>query len=159
TAYLHTFYADALALCAFFALTGFGLLLALSRDPSPRQFLAFTICSALYITSKSQHSFAGVVIVVFLIFQATKAAGKWRSLPFVCAAALACLTALMIRTVPEDYRADPFFSVVFYDVIEHSEQTAADLAALGLTEAHLVARGMYAFENRWPANDVPWKIQ
>src|SRR5262249_18990815 len=65
---------------------------------------------------------------------------------------------LMISTVPELYKADNFFSMVFFEVIPKSPDAIATARELGLDKTHLVAKGMYAFESRWPASDIGWKI-
>lgn len=159
TAYFHSFYADAAAVPAFIALSGLTLLLGLSKNPTTLHICAAGCAAALYVTSKTPHSFAGIPVAAFLILQSLRLTRSGRIAAIACAGALLAATVGMYRLTPEIYSVDPFFSIVFYEIVGRSAHPEHDLVALGLGPEHAAARGMYTYEDRWPANDVPWKLQ
>ena len=159
TAYFHSFYADAAAVPAFVSLTGLTLLLALRKNPSAADICAAGCAAVLYVTSKTPHSFAGIPVAAFLMLQWLRLTRSGRVAACACAGALLAATIGMHRSTPEVYSVDPFFSVVFYEIVGRSENPERDLAALGLGREHAAAKGMYTYQDRWPANDVPWKLQ
>ena len=153
-----TFYTDAAAVSAFFALCGLTLFLAARKDAAAIEVCVAGCAAGLYVTSKTQHAFAGIPVAAFLVVQSVRMAGRGKIAARCLAAGLVIATIAMHQTTPEVYSIDPFFSVVFYEIVGHSQQPERDLAALGLGPEHAAAKGMYTYQDQWPANDVTWKL-
>lgn len=100
-----------------------------SRRLAPRAMLAvFVAASALFITAKPQYAPCGVVLAAMAAFWTTS--GKVRLA--VCLSLLALSIGWTVFGQPKTFRNWNLFNLVFYDVLKHSPDQAADMQALGI---------------------------
>jgi hypothetical protein len=152
---LNSFYMDTAAI-VFFFLTA--VLLARWLAWGRRADLTgFLICAALMIASKAQHAPIGFV------FAALLAMGPAAGLPRIPIAAraylsiaLVALSLLSLKATPWFYTADPIFSTVFYSILPHSKDPAAELRSLGLDESMVKYIGKFAYSEGSPTSDRDW---
>lgn len=160
--YLNSFYMDAASM-VFVLLTA---VLATAAILRPRAWMpiAFAGAGALLALSKTQH-----VITAFLFAglaawfacrgfreRQLRAAISWT------ASAVAILAAGVVTLVlaPEDYKAEPFYSVIFYNLVPAAHDKVAKAAALGelgLPASDLPLAGTHAYSPGSPVTQPAWR--
>jgi hypothetical protein len=163
--YLNSFYMDAASM-VFLLLTS---ALATAGILRPRTWvaLAFGVSGVLLALSKTQHVFTSFLFAVLAGWLAVRAfRGKGRRLGTtiqqaaawtVSAVAILAGTVATLELAPKDYKAEPFYSVIFYNLIPASEDHAAALAELGLPPADLPLVGTHAYSLDSPVTQPAWR--
>jgi hypothetical protein len=144
-AMFNTFYMDTAALLGLLALAVGFLRTANGIAPAPSRWLMLAGALVL-ITSKTQHALVGVCFIVALSLPrirnltglSSRAAG-------VAVLVLATAIGASLYWVPGYYRVLGAYNVIFYEILPHSKNVAADLASLGLDDSYRPYIGSYAF--------------
>jgi hypothetical protein len=157
--YLNSFYMDAASL-VFLLLTA---ALATAAILRPRRWIAiaFSAAGVLLAVSKTQHVFTAAFFGAFaawLAWQAFKArqpipARLWAG----SSGAILAAVLLAIALSPADYKAEPFYSVIFYNLLPVSGDSRAALAELGLPPEDVRLVGTHAYSPESPVTQPEWR--
>jgi hypothetical protein len=134
--YYNSFYMDAAAFL-FLLLTIVFFLRVNSVDIASRfDRIGFLISCALFVTAKSQHSLAGLLIAALLLWLR-----QYKS-----AVAFAALSIFWMVNLPPDYADMARFNVIFFQLLPNSSDRSRDLAELGLDDSYLPKVGMTGYD-------------
>jgi hypothetical protein len=144
-AMFNTFYMDTAALLGLLALAVGFLRTANGITPAPSRWLMLAGALVL-ITSKTQHALVGVIFIAALALpRIRKLTGLSSRAAAVAVLVLATAIGASLYWVPGYYRVLGAYNVIFYDILPHSKNVAADLASLGLDDSYRPYIGSYAF--------------
>jgi len=144
TAYFHSFYGEPASLIGFLLAIGCGLHAARGG----RGWLAaYFGAIVLFVGAKSQNFAVGVVFAA-LLFAASKtvADARARRLALALSAAALALAAAFYLAAPKELKRINLYQTVFYGVLKHSGDVAADLRELGLPKELAPLAGTNFFE-------------
>jgi len=79
-----------------------------------------------------------------------------RSFAVVAALITGLATVASHWTIPRDYPAKGFFTVIFFEILPHSDDPAGDLRDLGLDDSYRRWAGMHAYSDGSPVSDEPF---
>jgi hypothetical protein len=134
--YYNSFYMDTAAFL-FLLLAIVFFLRVHSVDVAARfDRIGFLVACILFLTAKSQHSLAGLIIALLFVLER-----QYKS-----AVAVAALGILWIVQLPPDYADTARFNVIFFQILPNSAHRARDLAELGLDDSYLSKVGMIAYD-------------
>jgi hypothetical protein len=105
--------------------------------------IGFLAACVLFITGKSQHSLAGLLIAVLLLYL-----WQWKS-----AIGLAALSIWWMAQLPPDYADMARFNVIFFQILPNSQNRSRDLAELGLDDSYLSKVGLTGYDAKSGMND------
>ncbi len=106
------------------------------------------ICVVLLLLSKSQHAILGVWIApLFAFFGRSLWPGNGRLFAIVSTTIVAAAAVVGAKLVPFDYAAHGYYSVIFSQVLPHSQNMKADLEALGLDQSYARFVGTHAYSD------------
>ena len=115
---------------------------------------AYFLLAALFVGSKPQEAIQGPLLALLgLRLAGVGAKTAWRKAAFWAAVVLAGFAVWFGRSTPTSLKAAALYQVVFYEVLPHSPDPAADAAALGLDPAWLRYSGTDAFQADTPLLD------
>ncbi len=141
--YYNSFYMDT-ASFLFLLLTIVFFLRVHSAEMASRfDRIGFLLACVLFITSKSQHSLAGLLIALLLV-----GLRQWKS-----AAGLVALSIWWMAQLPPDYADMARFNVIFFQILPNSDNRSRDLAELGLDDSYLSKVGMTGYDGNSGMND------
>ena len=142
--YFNSFYMDAATYVFLMLSIVLFLRAAAWRKKSDAVWLV--ICVALMLLSKSQHAILGVWLApLFAFFGRNLWPGKGRWFALISTSVVAAAAVLGVKMVPVNYAAHGYYSVIFFQVLPHSENMKRDLEALGLDESYARLAGTHAY--------------
>lgn len=147
TAYYHSFYGEPATLIGFLLAIGCGLHAAKAQRHMRFWLWAYFGAIVLFMGAKSQNFAVGLVFAALLLF-AAKTAGERgvRKLALALSAATLLLSIGFYAASPKELKRINLYQTVFYGVLKHSDDVAADLAELGLPAALAPLSGTNYFE-------------
>jgi len=154
-AYLNSFYMDAASL-VFLLLT---VSLAVAAVTQPRRWvaIAFGISAVLFVMSKSQHALLGpmvAVLAVWLGFGAGRKSVRWW---LASAGAIVMASAAMISQVPDEYKAQGLYNLIFFRFAAHVSDPQATLEEVGLGAAEVPWVGTHSYAPNVPVMNPEWQ--
>jgi len=130
------------------------------REFSGARLFLFYLCAAAFVTSKPQEAIQGPLLALLGLRLAGVGLRGASKRPAVwLAIALCALSVWYGRRTPMTLREAALYQVVFYEVLPHSPDPAADAAALGLDPAWIRYSGTDAFEPGTPLNDAAFRVR
>jgi hypothetical protein len=127
---------------------------------SGARLVLFYVCAAGFVTSKPQEAIQGPLLALLGVRLAgVGLRGASRKPAVWLAIALCALSAWYGRQTPMTLREAALYQVVFYEVLAHSPDPAADAAALGLDPAWLRYAGTDAFQPDSPLIDPAFRVR
>lgn len=124
------------------------------------RLLLFYLCAAAFVTSKPQEGIQGPVLALLGLRLAGVGVREAARKPAVWLAIALCgLSVWYARRTPMALREAALYQVVFYEVLPHSPDPAADAAALGLDPAWLRYSGTDAFQPDSPLLDPAFRVR
>jgi hypothetical protein len=121
---------------------------------------AFFLCAAAFVASKPQEAIqAPVLALLGARLAGVRGRGAWRAPALWLAIGLVAFGAWFGRQTPIALREAAIYQVVFYEVLPHSPDPAADAAELGLDPAWLRYSGSDAFQPDSPLNDPGFRTR
>ena len=127
-------------------------------DLSGARLFLFYMCAAGFVTSKPQEAVQGPLLALLgLRLAGTGLRHPARKPAVWLAIALCVLSVWYGRRTPIALREAALYQVVFYEVLPHSPEPAADAAALGLDPAWLRYSGTDAFRPDSPLLDSEFR--
>jgi hypothetical protein len=142
--YFNSFYTDAAAY--LFLILSVVLFLRAVAWRKKLDAIGLVICVALLLLSKSQHAILGLWLSpLFGGFGGSLWARSGRWFAIVSSAIVAGAAILSAEASPFDYAARGYYSVIFFQVLPHSQNVKGDLAALGLDESYEKLIGTHAY--------------
>ena len=150
--YFNTFYMDAASY--IFLLLAVVFFLRAARWRRWRDAVLLILCSVAMVLSKSQHAVLGMwIAAVLALFGANLWPQNGRVLS-ISSAVIVCAAALVgLKIAPPIYVAQAYYSVVFYQVLPHSENMSRTLQELGLDASYGKWVGTHAFSIETGMND------
>jgi hypothetical protein len=133
--YFNSFYMDAAA----YVFLMLAVVLFLRSVAWRRKSDAFclVICVVLVLLAKSQHAILGLWLApLFAFFGGSLWPGKGRSFAIASTAAVVAAMILSVKASPSDYAARGYYSVIFTQILPHSQNVRADLESLGLDDSY-----------------------
>jgi hypothetical protein len=98
------------------------------------------------LLAKPQHAILGLWLTpLFAFFGGSLWPGNRRWFAIASTAVLACATFAGARAAPPDYAALGYYTVIFSQVLPHSQNVTTDLNALGLDESYESKIGTHAY--------------
>jgi hypothetical protein len=165
--YLNTFYMDASAILG--ALTMLTAAVWMLSEVSTQTAPAIWFCAGalLFLGSKPNHAALAFVVAGFFVFARLRRPGQWQRhgargelgkhvLTAICVVAMLAVPAWVVMGIPNSYKAQPRFTLVFSKVLTASATPIADVRELGLSESDLSLIGQHAFLPYSPAFDPVW---
>ena len=157
--YLNSFYMDAASM-VFLLMTAALAVAALLR-PHIWAAIAFGVFGVLLALSKTQHVCTSLLFGGFAGWLAVRAFRGAHRGPAACwsasAAAILAGAIVTLAAAPRDYKAEPFYSVTFYNLLPASGNPAGALAELGLPAADLPLAGTHAYSPDSPVTQPAWR--
>lgn len=156
--YLNSFYMDAASL-VFLLLTS---ALAAAAILRPRTWVAIAFAGAgvLLALSKTQHVFTAVLFGAFAAFFAMRDYRLQRLSAVLWGASSTAIigaVAVAIALSPADYKAEPFYSVIFFHLLPASKDSSAGLAEFGLPPEDTKLIGTHAYSPESPVTTFEWR--
>jgi hypothetical protein len=122
--------------------------------------LLYFACAALFVSSKPQEAIQGPVLAwLGLRLSGVRWRGAGRRAVTWLALALCAFSVWYGRRTPEDLKAAALYQVVFYEILPHSPDPAADAAALSLDPSWLRYSGTDAFRPDTPLLDARFRAR
>ena len=148
TAYYHSFYGEPVSLIGFLLALGCGLHAAKAEREKQRLWLwAYFGAIVLFMGAKSQNFAVGLVFAVALWCMARGIADRGvRRLALSLSAATLLISVGFYAASPKELKRINLYQTVFYGVLKHSDDIAADLAELGLPPELAPLAGTNFFE-------------
>jgi hypothetical protein len=121
----------------------------------------------LFLGSKPNHAALAFVVAGFFAFARLRRPCQWQCheargepgkhvLTAICVVAMLAVPAWVVMGMPNSYKAQPRFTLVFSKVLTASATPIADVRELGLSESDLSLIGQHAFLPYSPAFDPVW---
>jgi hypothetical protein len=152
TAYLNSFYMDAVALGALLLMTAATVWMTAS-EPGAAPLCVFTFAALLFVTSKTQHAvWMGLPAALLIARGIQWKARRWRAVAWSAAALVLLSGASMLISSDASYRGQALFNVVFFRL----GPAGADLPSLGVQPGEVRYSGMHAYMPGAPAADRAW---
>lgn len=130
------------------------------RELSGARLVLFYVCAAGFVTSKPQEAIQGPLLALLGVRLAGVSVRGATKKPAVWLAIALCAVSVWYgRRTPMALREAALYQVVFYEVLPHSPDPAADAAALGLDPAWLRYSGTDAFQPDSPLLDPAFRIR
>jgi len=147
-AYFHSFYGEPVSLIGFLLAIGCGLHAAKAERERQRLWLwAYFGAIVLFMGAKSQNFAVGLVFAVALLCMARGIADRGvRRLALSLSAATLLISVGFYAASPKELKRINLYQTVFYGVLKHSDDVAADLAELGLPPELAPLAGTNFFE-------------
>jgi hypothetical protein len=131
---LNTAYTDAGAIVALAVVFSIAVHCLLAANSWPWA-LGFALSGCFLLATKTQHEIALPLLIAFCLLAAFRAHRKYDRMAWLLAPVfLVATTTWMIEKTPEDYRAPPAFSVVFYKLALLSPDPRSVLADFRMPE-------------------------
>jgi len=125
---------------------------------SGARLVLFYVCAAGFVTSKPQEAIQGPLLALLGLRLAGVGRRGAAKKPAVWLALALCAVSVWYgRRTPMALREAALYQVVFYEVLPHSPDAAADASALGLDPAWLRYSGTDAFEPDSPLLDPAFR--
>jgi hypothetical protein len=122
--------------------------------------LFYFACAAAFVSSKPQEAIQGPVLALLgLRLAGVRWRGAGRRAATWLSIALCAFSVWYGRRTPEDLKAAALYQVVFYEILPHSPDPAADATALGLDPSWLRYSGTDAFRPDTPLLDAQFRAQ
>jgi hypothetical protein len=161
-AYLNSFYMDVTSLV--FILPAIALAAAWIVRPRTWVAIAFGVAGVLLALSKTQHAITGFLLAAMAAWFSVRAFREKEIRKPVgrCWAASAVAVAIaamaIIRNTPEDYKAEPLYSLVFFRLLPNLPNRVDALSQLGLPAADLAYSGTHAYSKDAPVMNKEWRF-
>ena len=158
--YLNSFFMDA----ASFVFLLPTVAMAAAWIVRPRWWLAigYGMVGALLGFSKTQHAITALLLAGLALWFAVRAFGR-RKRDGYCWAAAALVVAGsavgVVATTPDDYRAEPLYSLVFFRMLPGEPNAPQLLADLGLPQSDLKYIGTHAYNEGAPVMNGEWRTE
>jgi len=157
--YLNSFYMDAASM-VFLLLTA-ALAVAAVLRPRAWVAIAYGVAGALLALSKTQHAVTGFLFAGLAAWFALRGFRDGRRLTAcwwaMSAVAISAAAALTVVMTPEDYKAEPLYNLIFYNLLPASKTPAPAIDELGLPYADLQYAGTYAYSPGSPVTTPAWR--
>ncbi len=144
--WMNTFYMDSAALVFLFLSAV--LYARAVRWRAVADITGFALCAALFAASKTQHSGLAIPVAVLAAITLRPPHRFWVTAVILAAA------AIPVIFVDRNYSPTGVYTVVFYEILPHSEAVDRDLAQLGLDQTYRRYIGTYAFSDGSGMNDT-----
>ena len=145
-AYFNSFYMDAAATLGALAATMLAVRLISTGEARLAAIGLFGAAALLYVTSKGQHGVLGFVPVLGTLgFAVTARRAKTRIFACAVAAVVTAGSVWMLESMPDWYRGQSRFDLIFFYITRNSPTPAQDLRELGLGDSELRYVGTHAF--------------
>ena len=142
--YFDSFYMDAAAY--IFLMLALVLFLRAVAWRRRSDAIGLVVCVTLMLLAKSQHAILGLWIApLFAFFGGDLWRGNGRLFAIVSTAIVASASLLSTELSPLGYPAQGYYTVIFFQVLPHSKNVKADLAALGLDDSYEKLIGTHAY--------------
>ena len=152
TAYLNSFYMDAVAFCSLLLMAAAAVWMT-AGAPRAAPLCVFALAALLFVTSKTQHAvWMGLPAALLISRTGLLACRKARALAWSAAGMVLLAGTLMLISTDGAYRGQAMFNVLFYRL----GPAGADLAPLGVRPEELRYRGMHAYLPGAPAANRAW---
>jgi hypothetical protein len=171
--YLNTFYTDTSAILGAITMLAAAvwMLSEISLQTAPA--LWFTAGASLFLAAKPQHAALALVVTGFFVFAcrrypppssnhvnseqvSSKHVGSKHVLTAICIVAMLAASAWVLLEIPNWYKAQARFTLVFSKILTASATPISDVRELGLSESDLPLIGQHAFLPYSPAFDPVW---
>ena len=152
TAYLNSFYMDAVALCALLLMTAAAIWMTLSLAPRAAPLGAFTFAALLFAASKTQHAIWMALPAALLIAWGVQWKSRWRARAWSSAGLVLLVGAAMLASTDACYRGQAMFNLLFFRL----GPAGADLQPLGVRPGELRYRGRHSYMPGGPNVSVQW---
>lgn len=150
-AYFNSFYTDTAAILGALAAALLAVRVGGSVEVRPPFLGLFGLAALLYVTSKGQHGVLGFVPAVGAVALGWKAhRARGRIVACGVAAVVAGGSVWILASMPDWYRGQSRFDLVFFYITKNSRTPAQDLSELGLDDSYLQYVGMHAFVGGTP---------
>jgi hypothetical protein len=141
---LNSFYMDAATY--LFLLLAVVFFLRAARWRHKSDAVLFVLCVVLMVLSKKQHALLGLWVAGLLAWLGVELwPGKGRRFALVAAVLIVVAVVVGFNTVPRDYSALGYYSVIFIQILPNSDNVEGDLAALGLDDSYRKWIGTHAY--------------
>jgi hypothetical protein len=153
TAFLNSFYMDAVALCALLLMAAAAVWMASGTPPRTAPFCVFVFAALLFATSKTQHAIWMWLPAALLIAWGVQwKARRWRVAAWSAAGLVLLAGTVMLLSTDPGYRGQALFNILFYRL----GPDGVDLQPLGVKPEELRYRGMHSYVSGAPTNDGAW---
>ena len=145
-AYFNSFYMDVAAMLGALAASMVAVRLISTGEMRPGAVGLFGAAALLYVTSKGQHGVLGFVPALGALAFAVAARGmRTRVLACAVAAVVMAGSVWTLDAMPDWYRGQSRFDLIFFYITKNSPTPAQDLRELGLGDSDLRYVGTDAF--------------
>jgi len=143
TAYFHSLYGEPASLLGFLFAIGF----ALHARRGGRAALAlFAAAAVLCVGAKAQNAPLAAAFAALPLLMLRAGGTRGRRAALAAAAAVLLAGAAMYAAAPKELKRINLYQTVFYGILKHSDDVAADLRELGLPEELAPLAGTNYFE-------------
>jgi hypothetical protein len=147
--YYNSFYMDTAAFLFLLLTIVFFLRVHTAGVAARFDRIGFFVSCVLFVTSKGQHSLAGLIIALLLVWLR-----QYKS-----AVAIDALSVFWIARLPADYADMARFNVIFFQILPNSAARSRDLAQLGLDDSYLSKVGMIGYDANSGMEDTKYHHQ
>ena len=145
-AYFNSFYMDVAAMLGALAATMLAVRLISTGEVRPAALGMFGAAALVYVTSKGQHGVLGFVPALgALAFAVAARHTKTRVLGCAVAVVVTAGSVWILESMPDWYRGQSRFDLIFFYITKNSPAPAQDLRELGLGDSDLRYVGTHAF--------------
>ncbi|HZG88401.1 hypothetical protein [Paenibacillus sp.] len=142
-AYFHSLYGEPASLLGFLFAIGFALH---ARRGSRTALTLFAAAAILCIGAKAQNAPLAAAFAALPLLAPRPAGTRGRRAALAAAAAVLLAGAAMYAAAPKELKRINLYQTVFYGILKHSDDVAADLRELGLPEELAPLAGTNYFE-------------
>ncbi|MGA7239538.1 MAG: hypothetical protein WBY44_27905, partial [Bryobacteraceae bacterium] len=157
--YLNSFYMD-VASMLFFLLT-IALAVAWALRPNPLVAMGYGAAGTLMGLSKTQHVISAFLLALLAAWFAVRAfrGGSRRigRLWISAATSIALAGLVTVERTPDDYKAEPMYSMIFYRLLPNLPNKLAALRELGLPPEYAIFSGTHAYTPGAPIAQNWWR--
>jgi hypothetical protein len=165
--YLNTFYMDASAILGALTMLAAAVWMLSEAAIETAPAIWFSAGALLFLGSKPNHAALAFVVAGFFVFARLRRPGQWQRLgargkpgkhvlTATCVVGMLAVSAWVVIGMPDSYKAQPRFTLVFSKALTVSATPIADVRELGLSESDLPLIGQHAFLPYSPAFDPVW---
>jgi hypothetical protein len=158
-AYCNSFYMDAATLVTF-ALTMAAAVAGVFR-PRAWVIAIYGIAGVLMAFSKTQHVVSAILVAAMGLWFAARYFSAQRSIALawgLAGVAILASSAAMLRMTPYGYKAEPFYSLIFYRMLPRVSDQVEVLKDLGLPDSYFELIGTHAYSEKAAIKELDWRV-